>query len=114
MKKISCKREGDEVVIRIPADFPTPVIAAVTAAGGVSGGWVVLEGATSEIPLAVRNLLSASPVPVDRLCVDLFRSECGASLPEKPTTHCHFSRPGNLQSQDGERLAASSHHENAR
>lgn len=47
--KVTCRREGDEVVIRIPVDFPAPVIAAITAASGVSGGWVVLGGATSEI-----------------------------------------------------------------
>lgn len=108
LKALTCKREGDEVVIRIPIDFPAPVVAFVAASGGVSGGWAVLEGATSEIPAEARNLLSTSPVPVDRLCVDLFRSGCGDSSPQTPTTHCHSSRSLSPRSSGEGHPAASS------
>lgn len=87
-KPITCKREGDEVVVRIPADHPFPVVAFVASNGAVSGGWVIIRGATSEIPRELRNLLSTAPEPVDRLCVDRFQPEYGARSPETATTDC--------------------------
>lgn len=75
---VSCRQEGDEIVVRIPVELDRPVIVAVTGAGGVAGGWAVVQGSTREIPPAVRQLLSAAPLAVDRECVDLLRAEADA------------------------------------
>lgn len=73
---VSCRQEGDEIVVRIPVELARPVIVAVTGGGSIVGGWSVVQGTTREIPPAVRHLLSAARLPVDRQCVDLHRSEC--------------------------------------
>ena len=52
---ITCKREGDEVVVRIPADLETRVLITLeneVAPGFFAGGWVVHSGTTThETPL---------------------------------------------------------------
>lgn len=100
---ITCKREGDEVVVRIPAACASRLLVAVEGPSDIwTSGWLISEGATGGSPRALLNRLSASGVSQALASSGPCQSQASALALEIPKCGRPCQKAPCLQSPDAQ------------
>lgn len=81
MEKVTCKREGDEVVVRIPAALQRTMLVLLEGVPGLYQGWSVRSGAIGESDPVDLRPLSASHVRSVFRPADSAHSQARAASP---------------------------------
>lgn len=106
-KSITCKREGDEVVVRVPVDLDRRVVVAVEGLAGVfPAGWIVQSGVTGGIPAGGLYRLSEISERQARQCEGTCQSQSCARAHETPMPPLSDQKEPHPLVQGRERLAA--------